>query len=305
MPRRHILRPKSIAFSLLFLTSLPLLWYGNRALGRPPRTEAKNQLFPGVQYQRILWTQPRPVVIHAVAIDLTQPGLKILSTPGDRAKPDSEERELTALTTTEFLSKYGMDLAINAGYFFPFKENAPWDYYPHSGDRVNVVGQAISNGKIFSDEDNTTWRVLCFDAENHGQILNQSTCPIGTQQGIAGNELILQSGKYLKNHTAGDGEKPYARVVVGLNSTGNTLWLVIVDGKQKWYSEGATIAELADFLPSLGIVTALNLDGGGSTTLSAKTPQGNKPLNAPIQNHIPMNERPVANHLGFRFSQSQ
>ncbi len=284
---------------------MPFLWYGSRAIQRPPRTELTTQLFPGARYQRIIWTQPRPVVIHAVAIDLTQPGLQILSTPGDRAKPNTEERELTALTTTEFLSKYGMDLAINAGYFFPFTENSPWDYYPHSGDRINVVGQAISNGQVFSDEDDPTWRVLCFDGKNQAQILNQSTCPIGTQQAIAGNELILEQGKFINSQNAADGKNPYARVVVGLNATGDRLWLVVVDGKQKEYSEGASIAELAQFLPSLGITTALNLDGGGSTTLATKTAQGSKPLNAPIQNHIPMNERPVANHLGFRFSQAQ
>jgi Phosphodiester glycosidase len=302
MSRRRIRRPKTIA--LIFLIALPFLWYGSLALQRPPRTPLTTQLFPGARYQRIIWTQPRPVILHAVAIDLRQPGLQILSTPGNRAKPDTEERELTALTTTEFLSKYGMDLAINAGYFFPFTENSPWDYYPHSGDGVNVVGHAISNGKVFSDEDDPTWRVLCFDGENQAKILNQSTCPIGTQQGLAGNELILQKGKFLNSNNAADGTKSYPRVVVGLNVTGDTLWLVLVDGKQRGYSEGASIAELAEFLPTLGITDALNLDGGGSTTLATKNAQGTKPLNAPIQNHIPMNERPVANHLGFRFSQA-
>ncbi len=305
MTRRRIRRPKSILLGLLVLTSLPFLWYASRALQRPARHPVQTQLFLGANYQRIIWSQPRPVVIHAVSIDLTRPGLQILATPGDRAKPDSDERELTALTTTEFVSKYGMDLAINAGYFFPFTENSVWDYYPHSGDRVNVVGESISNGKLFSDADHPEWRVLCFDAQNRAQILDVNTCPNGTQQGISGNELILKDGKFLNTKSAADGDKPYARVVVGLNATKDTLWLVIVDGKQPNYSMGASIAELAEFLPTLGIVTALNLDGGGSTTLATQTPHGASPLNAPIQNHVPMNERPVANHLGFRFSQAQ
>jgi Phosphodiester glycosidase len=304
--RRRIRRPKSILLFLLFLTSLPVIWYTTRALQRPPRTAQTIQIFPGAKYQRIIWTQPRTGVIHAVAIDLTQPNLKILATPGDRAKPDSDERELTARTTTEFLSDFKLDLAINAGYFFPFKENSHWDYYPHSGDGVNVVGESISNGKIFSDADEPEWRVLCFDAQNRAQILDVNTCPKGTQQSISGNELILKDGKFPNAKSAWDGDKAYARVVVGLNATKNTLWLIIVDGKQPFYSMGASIAELAEFLPSLGITTALNLDGGGSTTLAIRSPQGSKLLNAPIQNHIPMNERPVANHLGFRFqSQSQ
>jgi Phosphodiester glycosidase len=305
MIRQYILRPKSILLGFLLLTSLPFLWYGVRALQRPTRAPIQTQLFPGTTYRRIIWSQPRPVVIHAVSIDLTQSGLQILATPGDRAKPNSDERELTALTTTEFLSKYKMDLAINAGYFFPFAENAVWDYYPHSGDGVNVVGESISNGRTFSDADKPEWRVLCFDAQNQAQILDVNACPTGTQQGVSGNELILKDGKFLNTKTATDGGNPYPRVVVGLNAQKDTLWLIIVDGKQKFYSEGTTIAELAEFLPTLGIVTALNLDGGGSSTLATKTPHGASPLNAPIQNHVPMNERPVANHLGFRFSQAQ
>jgi hypothetical protein len=92
MSRHWILRPKTIGLLGLFITAMPVLWYGSRAIQRPPRTELTTQLFPGARYQRIIWTQPRPVVLHAVAIDLTQPGLQILSTPGDRAKPDTEER---------------------------------------------------------------------------------------------------------------------------------------------------------------------------------------------------------------------
>ena len=297
---------KRIALLLLTITLPPLLWWGARYLQRPTRTAESKTLFSGgAQYQRIIWNQPRPVVLHLVAIDLTLPDLKVLVTPTDPSSPQPDDRPLIARTTTDFLKTFGMDIAINGGFFFPFRENSPLDYSPHSGDRVNVVGQALSNGNIVSAKGEQDWAMLCFDAKNRAQILNQPTCPSNTQNGLSGNELILQNGTALNTRTAQDGAKPYPRAIVGLNATGNTLWLVIVDGKQPFYSEGATLSELAAFLPTIGIMTALNLDGGGSTTLAYQTTRGARTLNAPIHTKILMTERPVANHLGFRFSKSQ
>ncbi|MBD2020680.1 phosphodiester glycosidase family protein, partial [Leptolyngbya sp. FACHB-36] len=49
----------------------------------------------------------------------------------------------------------------------------------------------------------------------------------------------------------------------------------------------------------LGADKAVNLDGGGSTTIVVSSPTGPYALNAPIHTKIPLRERPVANHLGF------
>jgi exopolysaccharide biosynthesis protein len=61
-----------------------------------------------------------------------------------------------------------------------------------------------------------------------------------------------------------------------------------------------TLAELAEIVIGYGGDTALNLDGGGSTTLVVEGKSG-KPvrLNSSIDNRIPGRERPVANHLGI------
>ncbi|MBD0345797.1 MAG: phosphodiester glycosidase family protein, partial [Coleofasciculus sp. Co-bin14] len=94
-------------------------------------------------------------------------------------------------------------------------------------------------------------------------------------------------------------DKPYPRVAVAIDQKGQKLWLIAVDGKQPLYSEGATIPELTKIIMELGADTALNLDGGGSTTLVTQTPQGATLLNAPTHTKFPMRERPVANHIGF------
>jgi exopolysaccharide biosynthesis protein len=75
--------------------------------------------------------------------------------------------------------------------------------------------------------------------------------------------------------------------------------LVVVDGKQPIYSEGVTLVELAQIFAKLGADRAINMDGGGSTTLVMATNNGVKVLNAPMQAKLPMQERPVANQIGF------
>ena len=43
--------------------------------------------------------------------------------------------------------------------------------------------------------------------------------------------------------------------------------MVTVDGRQPGVSVGMTLQELAEYLLSLGATDAMNLDGGGSTTM--------------------------------------
>lgn len=66
-----------------------------------------------------------------------------------------------------------------------------------------------------------------------------------------------------------DGRQP--RTALGLKSDG-TMVLYAVDGRQSGYSVGLKQTDLAEELLSQGCVTAVNLDGGGSTSLSLWVP---------------------------------
>ncbi|MFA5478862.1 MAG: phosphodiester glycosidase family protein [Candidatus Muiribacteriota bacterium] len=56
------------------------------------------------------------------------------------------------------------------------------------------------------------------------------------------------------------------RTVVGFDFEDN-IFLVTLDGRQKDYSIGMTLKELAEWLKDYGLKNAMNLDGGGSSTL--------------------------------------
>lgn len=58
------------------------------------------------------------------------------------------------------------------------------------------------------------------------------------------------------------------RTIAGVGRSGQ-LMLVTVDGRQPGVSDGATLVEEAALMRALGAVSAVNLDGGGSTTMVA------------------------------------
>jgi Phosphodiester glycosidase len=281
--------------ALCVVLASPIVLYLIGLARRPARTDVVRSLAPGVTYSRKALSSPRPIQIHVIKMDLTQPGLKSTVTASDGK---GEELETTARTATEFLKSSGANLAINASFFYPFRENNPLDYYPHSGDRVNSVGQTIHNGQAYSPHE-ATRSPLCLSPL--AQILRDQPCPQDTQTAVSGNEVILMDGKPTDDRGADDRKNPYARVAVGTDRSGTTLWIVVIDGKQIGYSMGMTLDELAKLFQDLGADRALNLDGGGSSTIALQTSQGIELLNAPIHTHLPMTERPVANHLGFYF----
>jgi Phosphodiester glycosidase len=279
------------------LLALPLVFYSNLLLHRPPRTNLQKTLFPGITYQRQALDSPRPLMVHIVTINLNQAGMNVQVTPGN---PTPDNREITARTTTEFLKEFNLQLAVNANFFYPFRENTPWDYYPQSGDRVNAVGQAISQGIAYSSPEQK-WPVLCFSPQLQAKINSNGTCPPGTSHAVAGSAVLVAKGQPVKlapNTPNNDGL--YSRTAIGIDATGKKLWMVAIDDKQSFYSEGVTLAELTDLFLRLGVDSALNLDGGGSTTLVvANSSRDAVVLNSPIHTKLPRRERPVANHLGF------
>ena len=290
---------------------MPLVLYGSYSLRRPERQAITRQpLFQGIVYSRQVSNQYRPQITHIFEIDLTVSGIEPFVTPGyegaDLSKPGLDRRETLAQKTSEFLKTQGLQLAINANFFYKFREVSPWNYYPHSGQPVNLAGLVMSNGEIVSDNNsknnnNKTIPSLCF-AEQRAEIHRDGTCQSTTQQAIAGNLMLLENGQQtdmVKKRIIDEGNKPYPFTVAALDAGGTRLWLVLADGKQPLYTEGMTLGEITNLVQELGADTAIRLDGGGSTTGAISTPNGPKLLNVPIQTKIPGRERPVANHLGF------
>ncbi|MEO0948320.1 MAG: phosphodiester glycosidase family protein [Cyanobacteria bacterium J06641_5] len=230
-------------------------------------------------------------------------GIAPFATPGfPGAKPSTGPSEETlAHRTADFLQTHQLQLAVNANFFFPFHENTPWDYAPKIGSPVNLVGLSIAHGEVVSLPQGNR-PALCFLPEGKRAVIRDAgDCPAGTQQAIAGIARLLVDSKLTETALAKTPRalKAYPLNIVAIDPSETRLWFLLTDGKQPLYSEGTTIKEAALLLQDLGAEVALQLDGGGSTTLVVEDDGRPKILNAVIQAKIPGLERPVANNLGF------
>jgi hypothetical protein len=266
-----------------------LAWY----FGRPQPVALKQSLFTGIIYERETHTSPRPVVIHIVTIDLTRPGLSFLVTPG---KP-GEKHPLNARTTSDFAREFGAQLAINGDFFSPWFSKTPWNYYPRTGDPVTVHGFTSSRGTVYT-EGERKWDAptLYLSKDNRPSLQRPKEA---VYNAISGNLFLVREGK-ADVYPRPDSNLPEPRTALGFNREANKLILILVDGRQLNYSEGVDVDELAELFVKHGAWSAMNLDGGGSTTLVTQVNPGVwRILNTPAHTRIPGRERPVANHLGI------
>lgn len=65
-----------------------------------------------------------------------------------------------------------------------------------------------------------------------------------------------------------DAKSRHPRTAIGVKD--GKIYMVTVDGRQEGFSDGMNLYELANFLISHGVQDAINLDGGGSTTMVAR-----------------------------------
>ncbi|RKR91024.1 uncharacterized protein DUF2233 [Micromonospora pisi] len=130
------------------------------------------------------------------------------------------------------------------------------------GDRVNVRRQAL----VTDDKPALTFAV--------------------------GGFPILRSGQPLAGL---DNSVAAVRTAAGTSADGRTVYLVALDGRSS-VSTGLTVSELATLLRSFGADAAVNLDGGGSSTLAARHPGA---TTATVRNSPSGGvERAVANGIG-------
>jgi hypothetical protein len=211
-----------------------------------------------------------------------------------------------------------VQIAINADFFYPWytssitqyhphladlkdPKSLPkklWDYYPHSGDPVTVQGLSASRGKQTNDSRSRreSYPTLFLSRGNVASFFK----PTGSiYNAVSGGSMLLNEGERPVLKASPYFIERHPRTAAGVDKTGKWLILVVADGRQTNYSEGATIPELMDIMEEHGAWTAMNLDGGGSTALVIEGKHGEPVvLNVPIDHGIPGRERPVANHLG-------
>ena len=206
---------------------------------------------------------------------------EILHRPGNKAGKPSE-----------LGTKMGALMAVNAGYFH-VKPRTPSVYFrigkevyghthPTETYRVDgVVGFKDKDGKEMVIEYSDTTQYEAVSADWHtvmasGPMLikgGEIVVPQLMGDGADGDniEAMLQeqkTGAKIRTHysSAQFYDKRHPRAAVGTDNEGN-IYYVVIDGRFKDQGDGASIYETAYICKMLGMTEAINLDGGGSTTL--------------------------------------
>ncbi len=171
---------------------------------------------------------------------------------------------------------------------------------PGVGDTVRAVVQAIdtlsagvpipSDGAVLAGRGRGAAYLLASiavgDTVSWTMRFPGATAPIAEM--IAGDPQLLRAGGSLAPFAGTVAAERHPRTAIAV-SAGRKALLITVDGRQAGYSVGMTLVELTALMTRLGATEALNVDGGGSTTMFA----GGRVVNRPSDG----SERPVANAI--------
>ncbi|MCL2230944.1 MAG: phosphodiester glycosidase family protein [Treponema sp.] len=168
------------------------------------------------------------------------------------------------------------------------------------GQAIKNIGIVVSNGILIAPA-NPNYDALVFYKDGTAAIVSQSSInSIANIENAAGGfHAILANGELTPRTQNNEARHP--RSAAGISADGRYLYLLVIDGRRA-QSEGATENETALLLRSLGSWNAINFDGGGSSALAMRFPDGGvRAVNTPIH-LLPGQERAVAGCIGVRSS---
>jgi len=240
----------------------------------------------GLAYYAGKVSRPR-LEFNALRIDLSCPELRIYAAGGGDGLPDGK---FASVKVSSFVRDNNLAAGINALPFDPVsgKEGEP---------RANV-GIVISDGVMVSPP-SAQFDALVFYADGSAAITPQSAIQSAAliSSAVGGFHRILEGGELVPRVLGAKERHP--RSAAGISPDGRYLYLLVIDGRRPG-SIGSTEAETALLLRSLGAGEGINFDGGGSTALALRYPDGKiRVVNTPIHGQIPGRERAVAGCLGI------
>ncbi|MBO4631448.1 MAG: phosphodiester glycosidase family protein, partial [Lentisphaeria bacterium] len=230
-------------------------------------------LFPGIKHVFIDTDQPRPLKINVIRIDLTRNDLRFMTVKRDpdwgKPMPDypSLPIRVRRLSTWKFMRNAldcGIDmlLAVNATPWSPWK-------IPYTHSYGAKMGLVISDGDKIEEANGRPVFLITKDGNFQTRKVAKGEDVSNIRLALAGFSMILENGQVK------DGKKNLGpRTAYGLSENRHYMIIMTVDGRMPGYSEGVNIRELGEWIRKYGASVALNMDGGGSTTLVVSDGKG-------------------------------
>lgn len=183
-------------------------------------------------------------------------------------------------TTTVFGEENEAIAALN-GTFFDIKNGGSVDY-------VKVNGQVINPNRLEKGNQRARHQQSAIVIENGKLSIQKWDGTDNWEEKLTQNDIML-SGPLLtfenKNEltdTSAFSKLRHPRTAIGIKANGRII-LLTADGRQE-NAAGLSLPELAQVMRWLGCTTAINLDGGGSTTLWVSSDSVKGVVNFPSDN---------------------
>lgn len=165
------------------------------------------------------------------------------------------------------------------------------DYYG-----VQEAGYVLRNGVLYRDtpvsgkEDLVIFADGSFRIIREDEISAQSLLEAGAEQILSFGPALVENGEVSveKGQEVSRAKSGNPRTAIGI--VGENHYVFVVSDGRTSDSQGLSLYELAEFMQSLGVSTAYNLDGGGSSTLYFN----GQVVNQPTTNGKKIQERSVS-----------
>jgi hypothetical protein len=217
--------------------------------------------------------------LWALRVDLASPDIEIVIND-----PELEEGYIYSTTVSLFVETHQLAAGINANPFSPVSQKL--------GEPRLITGITINDGVTISEPDSRYDTLLIYD-DGLGAIASQNNLPEPEfiRHAVGGFNKVLENGEVPEELWGAKERHP--RSAVGLNDMGDILYVLAIDGRRPG-SVGPTLEELGIILRRMGASSGLNLDGGGSTQLALRWPNGK------VRTINKGSDRAVATCLGIR-----
>ena len=267
----------------------------SRAVGQT----VTNCQLPGIICSSEIHANP-PQRLVIARVDLTNPNLHLRIAQGGPDPDGPGEWETTLMQPTQIAEREHFSLVVNGDFFLAKNiadaEGARSGY--RAGQWARTEGPAMTDGQTWSASAKPR---PCLVIHKNRTVTIESLTKPGADdwEVVGGGPILLRNGAIVvppaKPHNKFAGPNP--RTVVGLDASGTTLTLLIVDGRKPGIANGMTLDELTAEMARLGCKNAINLDGGGSSVMAVRDPVTGtmKILNQPTDGR----ERAVADVLGI------
>ena len=265
------------------------------------------ELREGVTLRAYAMEKPRKMKAYVAKIDLSAPGIGFTASDRDadwgKPMPDCTNKLFLINTkrerTPDFMMRrraggMNVEVAVNTTPW------APW-FHPYTHKYGCLPAWNVSGGVELSSGKSPE-RGAFFVVYRDGSVEIASSVPTSRTNDVvicmSGFEIIMRGGKALFPPKP---DKLAPRMAIGLDAGRRTLVFLAVDGRQPEYSLGADLHDLCDILRREGVTDAVNMDGGGSTSLVVFDRDGRVPWM--LNHHAKGAVRKNAVNLGVLFGQ--